>query len=344
LPKLALAPYFATTLGDFVLALVPALTLLGMHYFWVVHTEVAFEEASIARAEKRAARRRAGQQGDWRGEAAVRKARKPAFTLASSGRPELAFLWKNLLATGSFFRLRPLLVLAVVLVAATSWLSRQPNLAPVCGGLAVAGLMILVMTVLLGPQITRQDLRTDLANTDILKTYPLRGWQVVLGEVLTPVAILTVVFWLVLLSVYLLLPASTLERLPIAMRGEAALGLAALAPPFIAIQVLMPNAATVLFPAWVQATRDKTERGIEVLGQRLIFVASQLLVTALVIVPALLVGTIVFLIVQAFAGFTAGATLAVISMAVLLAFEAWLGIRWLGNRFEAFDLSSELRP
>jgi hypothetical protein len=344
LPKLALAPYFAKDIGGFALAMMPALLLLAAHYFWVVHTEVAFEEASIARAEKRAARRRAGQQGDWRGEAAVRKARKPAFALASSGRPELAFLWKNLLATGAFFRLRPLLLLAVILVAATSWLSRQPNLAPVCGALSVAGLMLLVMTLLLGPQITRQDLRTDLANTDILKTYPLRGWQVVLGEVLTPVVILSVVFWLILMSVYLLLPDGTLNRIPIALRGEAALGLAVLAPPFIAIQVLMPNAATVLFPAWVQATRDKTERGIEVLGQRLIFVASQLLVTALVIVPALLVGALVLFLVNLIAGLAVGAAFAVIAMAILLGFEAWLGIRWLGGRFEAFDLSSELRP
>jgi len=67
LPKLALAPYFATGPRDFALALIPALILLAVHYSWVIYTEVAFEEASIARAEKRAARRRASQQGDWRG-------------------------------------------------------------------------------------------------------------------------------------------------------------------------------------------------------------------------------------------------------------------------------------
>jgi hypothetical protein len=128
------------------------------------------------------------------------------------------------------------------------------------------------------------------------------------------------------------------------MRGEAALGLALLAPPFIAIQVLMPNAATVLFPAWVQATRDQTERGIEVMGQRLIFVASQLLVTALVILPVLLVGALVLFMVNLICGFAVGAAVAVIAMMVLLGFEAWLGIRWLGNRFEQLDISSELRP
>jgi ABC-2 type transport system permease protein len=344
LPKLVLAPYFATGPGDFALAMIPALILLAIHYFWVVYTEVAFEEASIARAEKRAARRRSSQQGDWRGDVAVAKARTPAFALGSVGRPELAFLWKNLLATSTFFRPRPILILTAILVGATSWLSRQPDLAPIGVGLSAVGLVILVLTVVLGPQIARQDLRTDLANADILKSYPLRGWQIVLGELLTPVAILSVVFWVALLFVYLSLPNDVFQQIPLSLRSEAALGLAVLAPPFIAIQVLVPNAATVLFPAWVQATRDRTERGIEVLGQRLIFVASQLLVTALVVLPALLVGAFVLFIVKLITGFAVGAAVAVIAMTVLLGFEAWLGIRWLGNRFEGLDISSELRP
>jgi hypothetical protein len=343
LPKLVVAPYFARGGGAFALAMIPALLLLGVHYFWVVRTEVAFEEASIARAEKRAARRRASQQGDWRGNAGVQKAGTPPFVLTGGGRPELAFLWKNLLATGEWFRPKPILALVVVLIAGASWLSRHPDLEAVSAALSVAGFAVLVLAVLFGPQIARQDLRTDLANADLLKTYPLRGWQIVLGEMLTPVAILTVVAWIALLTIYLSLPDAAASRIPPGLRGEAALGLALLAPPFIAIQVFMPNAATVLFPAWVQATGDRTERGIEVMGQRLIFVISQFLVTALALLPALLVGGLVLFIVNLVAGIAVGGALAVVAMAALLAGEAWLGIRWLGNRFEALDISSELR-
>ena len=149
--------------------------------------------------------------------------------------------------------------------------------------------------------------------------------------------------WIALLTIYLSLPDAAASRIPPGLRGEAALGLALLAPPFIAIQVFMPNAATVLFPAWVQATGDRTERGIEVMGQRLIFVISQFLVTALALLPALLVGGLVLFIVNLVAGIAVGGALAVVAMAALLAGEAWLGIRWLGNRFEALDISSELR-
>jgi hypothetical protein len=343
LPKLVVAPYFAHGAGEFMRAMIPALILLAAHYLWVVHTEVSFEEASIARAQKRAARRRAVQHGDWRGNAGQVKARAPAFALAGSGRPELAFLWKNLLATSALFRPAPMLLLAVALGALASWVSRQPDLEPLSMALSLGGLIVLVVTALFGPQIVRHDLRTDLVNADLLKTYPLRGWQIVLGEMLTPVAILSVICWLALLTAWLSLPAAAISRIPAALHGDAGFGLALLAPPFIAIQVLMPNAATVLFPAWVQATGDRTERGIEVMGQRLIFVISQFLVTALVLVPALLVGALVFSIVNLVAGLAAGGALAVLAMAALLCLEAWLGIRWLGNRFEALDISSELR-
>src|SRR4030095_9193157 len=78
--------------------------------------------------------------------------------------------------------------------------------------LPAVGVLTVLLTgysVLLGPAVLRQDLRQDLANADILKMYPLRGWQVVLGELLAPATILTGVQWcLVLLS------AATFSRFP----------------------------------------------------------------------------------------------------------------------------------
>ena len=44
---------------------------------------------------------------------------------------------------------------------------------------------------MIGPQLLRQDFRQDLPLADLLKTYPLRGWQLALGELLAPAAILT---------------------------------------------------------------------------------------------------------------------------------------------------------
>jgi hypothetical protein len=44
------------------------------------------------------------------------------------------------------------------------------------------------------------------------------------------------------------------------------------------------------------------------------------------------------------AGTAVAAVPAIIAIAALLGFEAWLGVRWLGSRFEELDVSSELRP
>ena len=68
--------------------------------------------------------------------------------------------------------------------------------------LVVAAILLaiaLVYSLLLGPQILRLDFRHDLPLADILKTFPVRGWQIALGEILAPVAVLAAFQWLLLL-------------------------------------------------------------------------------------------------------------------------------------------------
>jgi hypothetical protein len=344
IPKLLIAPYVAGSVPTFLLAMGPALLVLVVHYFWVIHTEVSFEEASLARAEKRAARIKAVQQGDWRGQGTTRKAQRAPFKLGSVGRPEVAFLWKNLLSTSTLFRPRVAIILFAIVLIGSQWLATQPGLA---WFRVFAGTMLLVflgLTVLMGPMVARLDLRADLQNSDILKTYPLRGWQIVFGELLAPLAILTVLIWLGLLAVCLLLPVGQMPWLAASVRGAVATGLAVIAPPFVAIQLLVPNAAAVIFPAWAQSAVNRAEQGIEVMGQRIIFMAGQLLITALAALPAAIAAGVVFFLAQWLAGVVIAGVLAVAAAFAVLAVEAALGVRWLGNRFEHFDLSAELRP
>jgi hypothetical protein len=342
IPQVLVAPYFAGDLRQFVIALGAGLVVLVVHYFWVVHIEVSFEEASIARAEKRARLR--ARRGDWRGATTTRKAQRAPFDLARAPRPELAFLWKNLLSTNAFFRPKPVLYLVLFILISTQLLARNPHFEGTRAVTAVICSVLIVVTVLLGPILARNDLRADLRNSDILKTYPLRGWQIVFGELLTPIAILSVLVWLFLLSSYLLLPTQTLHWLAPGVRGIAALGIAVVAPPFVAIQLLVLNAATLIFPAWAQTVGNPTERGIDVLGQRIIFMAAQLLVTLFATLPAVLLAALILLVGQWLMGFTVGAVLAIAGMCLLLAWEAWLGLRWLGTQFDRFDLATELRP
>jgi hypothetical protein len=203
---------------------------------------------------------------------------------------------------------------------------------------------ILGLLLFLGSMMTRQDLRTDLPNTDILKTYPLRGWQIVLGELLTPLATLCTIIWFLLLAEFLLFPAHTLTWFDPALRGAAALSGAVIAPPLVAIQLLVLNAAVLIFPAWTQSAGNRAERGIEVLGQRIIFVAGLFLITTIALLPAAVGATLILLVAKWLAGTFAAIVLAAIAVVLILSVEAWLGILWLGDRFESFDLSAELRP
>jgi hypothetical protein len=195
-------------------------------------------------------------------------------------------------------------------------------------------------TVAFGPMLARQDLRLDLPNADILKTYPLRGWQIVLGEWLTPVAIVTVLLWLLLLTAALNFNA---DEMPWLVRTAAAIGAALLAPLVCALMVLLLNAAAVLFPAWIQVGPGRPG-GIDVLGQRIVFVGALFLVMAMALLPAVIVAGVAFFVVQWLAGFLLATAAAAIIVLATLGGEIAIGTWWLGKRFESFDLSAELRP
>jgi len=179
--KWIVRPLFAVDLGSFSVALGPALLVFAAHYAWVLRSESSFEEASIARAQKLAARVAAIRAGNVRLGKTEAKARRPPFNIASTVRVEFAFLWKNVLSSAEYLRPRTALIAAAVIVFGASWLKNSGNdfLGAIIGPLSLG---IAVYALIFGPLVARQDLRSDLLNADILKTYPLRGWQIVLEK------------------------------------------------------------------------------------------------------------------------------------------------------------------
>ena len=350
--KFILGPFLASDARTFFLALAPALLVIVAHYSWVLRMETPFEEASLALAEKRAALITAMREGK-RGFRTVRtKGRAAPFPLADTGRPELAFLWKNLLSTAPYFNVRAFAIAAAVILVGSRWFLGGDQLAQVAR-LTISGVALFGggYILLLGPHLARQDIRSDLPNADILKTYPLHGWQVLLGQLLTPLAILTGLVWLALLAAYLAAPPTGAIADP-AVKLAAAVGIAAITPFIVALQLLVLNGATLLFPAWFQMTRGQGGGGIEVMGQRLIFVFGQFLVVFLALLPGALL---------AFCGFgatwyalklvglvgiasLAGVVVAATLVLIVLAGEVWCTLWWLGGRFERLDVSAELRP
>jgi hypothetical protein len=199
-----------------------------------------------------------------------------------------------------------------------------------------------VYAAFLGPQIFRYDLRHDLVNADILKIYPLRGWQVLLGEILAPAAIIAGIQWVLLLAA-----ALTIQGLGKGMVFGASLRIAlavgcALILPFVSsLILLMSNAATLLFPAWAPPG-PRQGGGIEVLGQRMILFLGQIIVLAVAALPSAIIALFIFAFGPLFFGQTAALILAAIGATLPLLGEIAFFIWWLGERFEHFDLSAEL--
>ena len=349
--RIVFGPYFAVGMSEFALAMAPALALLALHYYWVSSTEAPFEEGSIALAEKRAAAKAAGLRGELPKLGSLKpKARSGPFPLSPRGLPEVAFLWKNLLSMRSSLVNRRTLLVTVWIVGCLSFALR-PLLAvhSRSSGFDVFGPIIVVFcgmmaayTLLLGPQIVRQDLRNDLPNADILKTYPLEGWRLALGELIAPTAVLTLSLWLAILVAALAIDSQgSIGWLTPGLRVTIALCMGSVAPVICFIQLLVPNSIMVLMPGWYQASRSRAG-GIEVFGQRLIFGFAQLLMALLVAAPAACAAA---LIIFSFQRFSVGGSIAAAAATVLaiLAGEAAVGLWWLGWRFDKFDLSAEIR-
>jgi hypothetical protein len=343
--RLIVGPFVAPDAAGFFRALGPALLLLAAHYVWVLRAETPFEEASLAQAEKRGARLAAVRAGGLAALRAPTKGRRNPFRLASGGgRPEVAFWWKNLLSTRPYFNVRVFAALAAVIVFGLDWLGRQPDLQDMRGAVAVIAAAFVGCALLFGPSFARQDLRGDLGQVDILKTFPLSGWQIMLGEMLTPVSILTGVLWLALLTWAMAFPVDGDTGFTPGLRAVVVGAIAVVIPPLCALQLLVPNAATLLFPSWAQSPRQRGAGGIDMMGQRLIFVLGQLVVVVLALLPAGLValGTVVGA--GLLLGPVAAVLLAAVAVFVILAAELWLGLTWLGRRFEKLDVSADLQP
>jgi hypothetical protein len=343
--RLVVKPYFAPNSMAFLLALLPALALLLAHYVWVIRSNVAFEEASVEASKKLAEKVAAIRAGRMQVGQGKRKKRRAPFTLGPVGPPSVALLWKNLLSAGQAFSLRFWILLAVIGISISMVVSQSSARADLGTAIGLICAGFVVWSLIVGPQVMRQDFRQDLPLADVLKMYPLRGWQVALGELLAPAVILTAIQWCLLLVTMVLLFQSKLPVL--GGMGIVAIGLGA-APtlPMLNLIILqIPNAAVLLFPSWFQTGKDGPQ-GIEATGQRLISLLGQLVAFFIALIPASIVFVIVLLLARmvlarmAF-GVAAAISLGLVSASLVLAGEAAFGLLLVGWLFERLDLSAE---
>lgn len=336
---LLLAPFSAEdfSAGRFA----PLLLAIAAQLLWIqLASTVAFEEtaahASHDFAQRMAAFRRGGLVSTSNAPKAVARGRW--IRLAPIGAPAVAIAWKN---TMSMFRagvLRGALITLILIASLTALLRALPVPAE---DLAWIGLMpggwMLIMSLFFGARVVRHDLRQDLLSLSLLKTYPLRGSQIVLAELLPPTLALTA-FQAALVAIMLpSVPPSARAAFAAVPLGVAAM-IAILALGAInAMSTAIQNAAVLMFPAWVQLGVHNP--GIESLGQSVLSSLGIVLALGISFVVPVVAGALVWAFTQSLYG-DVTIVAAVLAGIFVLAVEVALAVLPLGSLFERTEPSA----
>jgi len=339
--RLLLRPLLAPRAADFAWACVPAAALLGLHYWWVVRANAAFEEATLERAAKIAAAIATARSAGGHFVGLARRRVKPPFALAPAGFRATALLWKNLIALDTIFTLRVWVLLFVLVVAVAGGMAATARGAGVLSFVGAAAIVLGMFFPFFGPQVVRVDFRQDLPMTEALKTFPLPGWQMALGEVLAPTVVLAGAQWL-FTALAVVFFSGPLHRAPIALADRLAIGaaVALMAPTFSLASLLLLNTMALLFPAWVRLG-PAAGQGFEAIGEQILAVFGQLLALVVVLLaPGVAFGLLYWLGHWWFSWRTL-VPLGALAASTVLALEAAAGLVWLGDLFDRLDPSKE---
>ena len=343
--KLIVAPNFAHEGVTFLRALLPAFGIMALHFIWVVRADVSFEDASIEAAKKRAAFLAARGRGELRARGKSDKARTPLWRLRPTGFAPIAFIWKSLLKSGGRRTLGRWAAFFAVLAAGAFALGRVEDLTKplvvtafiIGGGCYIA---LLISFVMIG-QLSVAQLRQGIATMDLLKTYPIPGWQIALGELAGPVLLGSLMQWCSLGIGLMLLSIAPPLHPHLGTITAIAGGIALLLPIFNLSTAILPCAGALLYPGWFRP-QESTGPGIENTGMKLILGIAQLLAVVVAMIPVAFFGAVAFFAVAKFTTATEWPALAAGGTALLiLAMETGLGIAWLGSLYDEFDVSSE---
>jgi hypothetical protein len=310
-----------------------ALGLLVMHYVWVIRSDAAYEEAAADASFERArmlAARRTGARISSR-----ERPYSPAlWPLAPTGDPAMAIFWKNVAMLLRRSRLRTWALISVIvaltLVIASAGLPAAAK---------TAGTLLLVwggFFFALGPQWIRNDLRTDLAHLELLRSYPLASDAVIRMEAASSAFILSLSQLTLLLLGGLALMYIPAPEFPVELRLALASALVVIIPALNFVGMLLQNGAALLLPGWVRI--GPAHGGVETLGQSVLTALAYLFaLLAASIIPAVGgVGLVALLSpgLGIWAAFPAAC-----GAAALLLGEGWLLSVWLAGVYEEMDVA-----
>lgn len=335
--RFLLAPTLASAAADWLPAFAGALAVLALHYLWVVRSDAAFEEAAAERGAYIARLSEAARTG---GASRLRllmrdprrRLARPWLPLAASGRRAYAIFWKNILYVQRSFKLSMLVRLVLLILLVTVLSSRGADTGDVAQMFAVLFLMAGVAATVLGPLAFRNDLRTDLAYVDLLRTYPIDGRGLVAAGLAASALCVTATQFLLLAVGLALLVLN--GGVPVGTAAAfAAAGLFGL-PIINSLAILIQNAMALLYPSWVRI--GEAGGGVQMMGQTVVILVGTAVMLLLLSILPLLAGGIVggpLVMLIGSAGVVAGAAAAFI----VAAGEVALLTLWLGRLYDRTD-------
>ena len=333
--RLVVDPFVTSSLGEWGLALLPALAILALHVGWVIRSDAAFEEASAEASLERARSIEGLEHGGVRS-VKGKPVGTPIFRLAPEGWSGTAIVWKNLVAVDRAQRLRRMLVIAIIAAAIffTMFGGRETEWAKLVSGLLVGWAS---MWLLFGPLWVRNDLRSDLLHVDLLRSYPVGGATVVAAEASSSAVVLTA-------AQLGLLFLATLASLGIQDFGLSEgtritlfIGAILVLPAINLVGMLIQNGIALLWPAWV-TLGPRRPTGVEALGQSMLATMPYLLALAFALAAPMAVAygaTALLAPLLGFGSFAAGILLFLLGMGL----EVFLLVEWLGGVYDRLDPS-----
>ncbi len=353
-PARALVAPLALPTGLPLLAgLLGAFAVLVAHYALLFGAAESFEDATVENAARLASLRERTRSGLR--VAGPKSRHSVPFRLQSRGVPQVAIVWKNLLMLGRTPLIIPagaVLGLSVVLfLAALATVRRGPHLfTSLYATIPVMGFLLVMLATLL-PFGLRIDLRADLCQADLLRSWPISPARLVAGQLATPLLVSTLSLWAgLLLTVSTALgfvagaPHAALSRTGLPrpeLLVSVAAGLGILMPAIAALVLVIQNAAVLAFPAWFPPGLARTS-GFANMGGRILLLLGTTILLSLAVLPAVLFAAPIMAFARPALGDSTYA-IAAFAASVPLWAEAGVAIHLLARLLARFDPVSDLQ-
>ena len=331
LPRVVIGPSFAQTGAEWLRAALPALVMLLVQIFWVIQSDIAFEEAAVQASAERARRMDAWRRRSSRPRVGARKKVKRTLPLEPVGAPAGAIVWKNtllLMRTGRIGSIVGLAFMAVVLSLPSVDVFGFGRRFVATVALAMIGLLIV-----LGSRVLQNDFRQDADHLATLKTLPLAGSRLVGAEVVSSALPVSVLQLALMVIAYVVTLGDANLPVSLAMRTSLLLMSPLILLSVNVTTVTIQNGAALLFPGWIRVT-PLVGGGIEAMGQGILATGMLLLTFLLALLPAAAACLATWWLASALPN--AWIIALTVAAGVLLG-ETWWAIHGLGHRFERLE-------